>query len=71
MKFVFRRIVFALITLPVVAVAYGAIYFSLGLSFSNGSLGLFAGALPSVLIGYAVSVVFLPQITRLVDKVVA
>lgn len=31
MKFIIRRAVFAVITLPVVALAYGVVYFGLGL----------------------------------------
>lgn len=71
MKFVVRRALFALITLPAVALAYALVYFGLGVVVDSGSVGAFASAVPSVAIGYTILVVMLPQVSKLIEKVVA
>jgi predicted Na+-dependent transporter len=71
MKFVIRRAFFALITTPVILLAYAVIYFGLGLVADSGSVGEFASVAPSVAIGYFVALLVLPSLYRLVDKVVA
>jgi hypothetical protein len=71
MKFLVRRALFALITTPVILLAYVVIYFGLGLVADSGSVGEFASVAPSVAIGYFVALLILPSLYRLVDKVVA
>lgn len=72
MKFYFRRAIFSVITMPFVFVAYGVLYFGLGiLADSNGvSVSAYFGNLPSMGITYTLAIVFLPQLMRLVDKVI-
>lgn len=71
MKFLVRRALFALITVPAVLLAYAVIYFGLGIVVDSGSVGAFASVAPSVAIGYFVAMLFLPSVYRLVNKVVA
>lgn len=71
MKFVVRRALFALITTPVILLAYAVIYFGLGIVADSGSVAEFASVAPSVAIGYFVALIILPSVYRLVDKVVA
>lgn len=73
MKFYIRRTAFALITMPVIFVGYGFIYFSLALTVNGETTGVstFVGNLPSIGIAYLITLIFAPQLNRLIDKVVA
>lgn len=73
MKFVIRRAVFAVITMPIIFVAYGALYFGLGLltETNSVSVGAYLDNLYPIGITYTLAMMFLPQLLRLVDKVVA
>lgn len=73
MKFVIRRAVFAVITMPIIFVAYGALYFGLGLltEMNSVSVGAYLENLYSIGFTYTLAMMFLPQLLRLVDKVVA
>ena len=68
--FTFRRFVFAIVTLPFMAVAYGAVYFGLALvADSYASLGLFLGNLVSLGFAWIVAVTFSKQIFNLIEKI--
>ncbi len=73
MKFYFRRALFALISMPFVFLAYGVLYFGLGLIAETNSVSVVAYLDNLLVIGilFFVVVLFLPQLLRLVDRVVA
>jgi hypothetical protein len=73
MKFYIRRTAFALITMPIIFVGYGFIYFSLALTVNGDSTGVgtFVGNLPSIGIAYLLVLIFAPQFNRLLDKLEA
>ena len=69
MKFTLRRFALAIITLPAMAVAYGAIYFGLALlANSYASLGLYLSNVYALGFGWVVAVTFSKQIMNAVDK---
>jgi hypothetical protein len=72
MKFYLRRAIFSVITLPIVFVAYGVLYFGIGIMADSNiaSVGAYLTNLPVIGIGYTLAIMFLPQLLRLVDKVV-
>lgn len=72
MKFYIRRAVFAIITAPVIFLAYGVIYFGIGLlaTQDTASVGEYLHNLWSIGFGYFVFIVFYPQLMRLADKAV-
>ena len=70
--FYFRRAIFSVITMPFVFVAYGALYFGLGIlaDTNSVSVGAYLDNLIPMGITYTLAILFLPQLLRLVDKVV-
>lgn len=70
MKFTLRRFGLGLITLPIVAVAYGATYFGLALvANSYASAELYLSNLVAIGFGWVVAVTFSKQIMNAVDKI--
>jgi hypothetical protein len=68
--FTFRRFGLALITMPILAVAYGAIYFGLALvANSYASAELYLSNLVALGFGWVVVVTFSKQILNAVDKI--
>lgn len=72
MKFYFRRALFALISMPFVFLAYGFLYFGLGLIAETNSVSVVAYLDNLIPIGitYTLAFIFLPQLIRLADEVV-
>lgn len=73
MKFVIRRFIFAIITLPVVLAGYGLIYFWFGLLSPDGygaSVVAFLENLPAIGFAYVLCFSFYSQIARFVERVV-
>ena len=72
MLYVIRRFVFAIVTLPIVATAYGLIYFGIGLVSldGNASVTAFLLNLPAIAFGYVVVVSFYSQLAKLIEKVI-
>jgi hypothetical protein len=73
MKFYVRRFIVAVVTLPVAFTAYAALYFGLGSLALNQvdtfvPIGPFLHNLPAIGFGYVVTIVLLPQIYNLVDR---
>jgi hypothetical protein len=73
MKFYVRRFIVAVVTLPIVFTVYAALYFGLGSLALNEvdtfvPLGPFLHNLPAIGFGYVVTVVLLPQIYNLVNR---
>jgi hypothetical protein len=72
MKFYFRRALFAVITAPFLFIAYGVLYFGLSLLVATpeqNPVAVFLNNLPAIGFGYFAVMVFLPQMTRLVDGI--
>lgn len=68
--FTLRRFIFAVITLPFVAVVYGFAYFGLALvANSYASLGLFLGNLWALGFAWVVAVTFSKQLFNLIEKI--
>lgn len=72
MKYVIRRFVFGIVTLPIAFAGYGLVYFGLGLlsEFGGASVTAYLYNLTAIGFGYVVVVTFMPQVLGLVDKVV-
>lgn len=72
MKFYIRRAVFALVSMPVIFVGYGFIYFSLALTVNGEATGVgtFVGNLPSIGITYLIALIFAPQFDKFLNRVV-
>jgi hypothetical protein len=73
MKFYVRRFIVAVVTLPIVFTVYAALYFGLGSLALNEvdtfvPLGPYLYNLPAIGFGYVVTVVLLPQIYNLVNR---
>ena len=65
-----RRFALAIITLPAMAVAYGAIYFGLALlANSYASLGLYLSNVYALAFGWVIAVTFSKQILDFVNKI--
>lgn len=73
MKYIIRRVLFAVITLPVVLGAYAVIYFGIGMLASTGTatLSAFAENAWSVGIAWVVVVAFAKQVIDWAKQVVA
>lgn len=70
MRYTIRRFGLAVVTMPLVVVAYGAIYFGLALlANSYASIGLFLSNAVAVGFGWAVAVTFSKQILDFVAKI--
>ena len=69
MKYTIRRFGLAVVTMPLVLVAYGAVYFGLALlANSYASLGLYLQNLYAVGFGWLFAVTFSKQIFDLIGK---
>lgn len=66
MKFVFRRLIIGIVTLPLPFVAYGIIYFGLGLltETNTASVAQYQNNLPPIALAYVLVWLFLPQIQK-------
>lgn len=71
MKYTIRRFAFAVITLPAIALVYGATYFGLALiaSTNTATLSDYLNNIWPVGFAWVVVVTFSSQILRLVNKV--
>jgi hypothetical protein len=73
MKFYLRRFIVAVVTLPIVFTVYAALYFGIGLlTLADANdfvpIGPYLYNLPAIGFGYVVTIVLLPQIYNLVDR---
>ena len=70
MKFVIRRFVASVVTLPFALGLYGLVYFGLALlANSYASVGLFAQNCYAVGFAWVVAVTFAPTLLKVVDRV--
>jgi hypothetical protein len=70
MKFIVRRFIASVVSLPFALGLYGLVYFGLALvANSYASVGLFAQNCYAVGFAWVVAVTFAPQFLKLVDKV--
>lgn len=71
MKYIIRRAVFAVITLPVVALAYGVIYFGVGLltATNTASVPAYLENLWAVGFAWVVVIAFWTQIQNWTERV--
>lgn len=69
MKFVFRRLLVGIVTLPIVFLAYGIIYFGLGLltETNTASVAQYQSNLASLAIPYVIAWLFAPQIYNFIN----
>jgi len=72
MKYLIRRFVFGIVTLPIAFTAYGLVYFGFGLLSEYGvaSVTAYLANLPAVGFSYVVLITLLPQLFAFVDRVV-
>jgi hypothetical protein len=74
MKFYVRRFIVAVVTLPIVFTVYAALYFGIGLLTMADDItayvpiGPYLYNLPAIGFGYVVTIMLLPQIYNLVDR---
>jgi hypothetical protein len=73
MKFIIRRALLGIITVPIALTAYGLIYFTLGLLAPTDTLGViaFTDNLWSVGISWVLVVTFARQLIDLANKITA
>ena len=71
MKFIIRRAVFAVITMPVAFVAYGVVYFGLGLLTATNTASVAVYLENVVLIGivWIIFITFATQISAFAERV--
>jgi len=76
MKSVLRRFAVAVVTLPIVFTAYAALYFGIGLLTMADDITAYVPVgplfynLPAIGFGYVVTIVALPQLNRLIKKII-
>ncbi len=70
MKYTIRRFIFGIVTTPIALAGYGLVYFGLGLLGGGASVTAYLNNITAICFGYLIAITFIPQIFRLVDKVV-
>lgn len=70
MKYIIRRAIFSILTIPVVFVLYGIFYFGLALLPERNvvTTQMFLDNLPTIAVSYVLLVTFSTQFFRFVDK---